>query len=437
MSRPRWRYLRIVGAGMAQGKVLGPAAGPVRAHVGVPASKSLTNRALAVAAVAGGGTVSSPLDCEDTQLLARALSECGWEIGWSGGTVRVGCRQVPNRRVKLDLGNSGTGSRLLLGLLAASPGVTVVDGASRLRERPMAPLLSALVRLGADVRAAAGDRLPVLVQGRQLAGGRLHLAPGPSSQFVSSLLVAAPLMTRGLTLELEGPVPSRPYLALTRDVLRAFGAAVEVDGELRSWQVSPGPLALAELRVEGDWSAAAFFLAAAAVAGGTVDIDGVDLASSQGDRQVATILGLTGVSVQAHDGGVSCGGPLSGPVRADLTDAPDLFPALAVAAAVAGRGSRLTGLGHLRHKESDRLTVMADNLRRLGAGLEVDATSLTVNVPVAAHDTPVAVTAAGDHRVAMAMAVAALRAGPVHLDDAGCVGKSFPGFWQEWEKVTG
>lgn len=425
------------GAVVPQAKILFPPVRCVHARVGVPTSKSVTNRALIVAAAAGGGTILSALDCDDTRLLARALSQCGWEVEWSGDTVRVGGRAVPSARMDVNLGNSGTGSRLLLGLLAATAGTTVVDGTVRLRERPMGPLLSALERLGADLEASLGGRFPVLVRGRTLPGGSLRLAPGPSSQFVSALLVAAPLMTKGLSLELEGPVPSRPYLALTREVLETFGAAVEADAELRCWQVSAGSLRPDELRVEGDWSAAAFFLVAAAVTGGTVDVDGLDLESSQGDRKIAEILGRAGAKVEAEAGRVRCRGPLSGPITADLTDTPDLFPPLAVAAAVAGRESRLTGLENLRHKESDRLSIMAGNLRRLGAGVVADRTSLVVSTPVAGQDSPVEVTAAGDHRVAMAMAVAALAAGPVCLDDADCVAKSFPDFWDEWEKVTG
>lgn len=378
----------------------------------------------------------SPLDCDDTRYLAHALATCGWEIDWVDDTARVGTRLVPDRQVSVNLGDSGTGSRLMLGLLAASPGTSVVDGSERLRERPLAPLLSALAGLGADLTPSSGNRLPVLVHGRTMTGGEARLAPGPSSQFVSALLMAAPLMSRGLQLDLEGPVPSRPYLKLTRDVLTAFGAEVRADTELRRWQVSPGSLRPTEVRVEGDWSAAAFFLSAAAVAGGRVDVEGVDLTSSQGDRRIAEILSRAGAMVDGHEGWVSCRGPLSKPVEADLTDAPDLFPTLAVAAAVAGRGSRLTGLGNLRHKESDRLAVMIDNLRCLGAGLVADETSLTVRTPLAVHDTPVEVTAAGDHRVAMAMAVAALWSGPVLLDDVDCVAKSFPGFWGVWERIV-
>lgn len=415
-------------------RILPGPVGPLAAVVRVPTSKSLTNRALVAAAVAGGGRVEGPLDCEDTRLLARALEKAGWPVVW-GDAVEVGPRRVPSGIVTVNLGNSGTGARLLLALLAAVPGRFVVDGTPRLRERPMAPLLEALGRLGAAVEATAGS-LPVRVDGRRLRGGRVEVRPEVSSQFASGLLLAAPLMEEGLELELLGPVPSRPYLDLTREVLERFGAGVSSDPAGRVWTVAPGPLRPATERVEGDWSAAAFFLAAAAVAGGSVEVAPVDASSRQGDRRVSDILSECGVEITAGPGKVSARGPALRPVVADLEATPDLFPALAVVAATAPPGSRLEGLQHLRHKESHRLEVMVDNLRRLGAVLDEDGVALRVVEPArGSRGGAVEVGAAGDHRIAMAMAVAALRLGPLALDDGDCVQKSFPGFWAEWERL--
>ncbi|HHQ49457.1 MAG TPA: 3-phosphoshikimate 1-carboxyvinyltransferase, partial [Acidobacteria bacterium] len=313
-------------------RLVGPRRG-LRARVRVPGSKSLTNRALILAAAAGGGRIVGPLDCEDTRLLAAALERAGWPVEWAGERIEVGARRPVDGTVTLHLGNSGTGARLLMGLLATVPGRFVVDGVERLRERPMAPLLDALAGLGVPVEAAPGDRLPVLIEGGTVAGGPVVLAPGPSSQFVSSLLLAAPRMERGLELVLEGPVPSRPYLELTRRVLERFGVAVEVSGDLRRWKVAGELTAGRAFEVEGDWSAAAFFVAAAAVAGGTVEIEGVDPASPQGDRRVLDVVAGAGCRVEASDGGVAVSGPVRRPLEADFTDTPDLFPALAVVAA--------------------------------------------------------------------------------------------------------
>ncbi len=425
---------------MKKPRRLAAAAAPLDAVVEVPPSKSLTNRALIAAAAAGGGTVHKPLDAEDTRLLAQALSRCGWEVDWRAG-IEIGPRRVPEATVSVHLGNSGTGSRLLLGLLAASPGRTLVDGAPRLRQRPMAPLLEGLRQLGAAVEADGGTRLPVRVAGRRLQGGTLALAPGASSQFVSALLMTAPLMGDGLVLELRGAIPSRPYLLLTADVLRTFGAEIEHDGEGRRWRVSGGGLRPAEVTVEGDWSAAAFFLAAAAVSGGVVRIRGLRESSAQGDRVMVDLMRAAGVRVSFDRDGLTAAGPARAPIVADLANTPDLFPALAAAAACVPGGSRLTGLEHLRHKESDRLGVMVANLRRLGADIAVEEGGKACRFAGSLAARPahpreaVELPAADDHRVAMALAVVALRAGPLVVDDAACVAKSFPGFWEQWPET--
>ncbi len=403
----------------------------------VPTSKSLTNRALILAAAAGGGRILSPLRCEDTVLLGEALRAAGWAVDWAEGAVHVGARDARVTGARVELGNSGTGARLLTGLLSTVPGRWTVDGTPRLRERPMGPLVAALRTLGVPVRAAAGDRLPVELEGGAVEGGELLLEPGASSQFASALLLAAPRMARGLELLLEGAVPSRPYLELTRRALREWGVEVEVSPDGRRWRVPPGVPGPREVAVEGDWSAAAFFVAAAAVTGGEVTVRPLDLESLQGDRVVLPLAARAGLRWEEMPGGVVVRGGALRPFSADLADAPDLFPALAVIAAAAPPGSVLTGLEHLRHKESDRLSVMVENLARCGAACEADGASFRVRRSLAALERPVDVTAAGDHRIAMAMAAAALVTGSLILDDAACVAKSFPAFWEQWEAVAG
>ncbi len=412
--------------------------GPVAGSVTVPPSKSLTNRAMVVAAAAGGGTIEQPLDCEDTRLLARALDECGWPVQWERSRVDIGPRRVPDVPVSVMLGNSGTGARFLLALAAATEGQVTVDGTARLRERPMGPLIEALRELGADVTAAEGGRLPATVRGRVLHGGTSALEPAVSSQFASALMIAAPLMRKGLELSLEGHVPSRPYLDLTQHVLTIFGARVRPVGQGNLWRVDAAGLKPSRYHVEGDWSAAAFPLCAAAVAGGCVTVVNADPASAQGDRAVLGFLEQAGCTLRREELGVRVQGPAGRPFEAALQDTPDLFPALSVVAASGPAGSRLTGLAALQHKESDRLSVMADNLRAAGARVMVDGVSFRVDRSLPPAPLPVRhVTAAADHRIAMAMALAALRTGPLQLDDASCVVKSYPSFWQHWEQLMG
>ena len=412
----------------------GPRTG-LHGSVDLPSSKSLTNRAMIAAAAAGGGGIISPLDCDDTRVLAAALAAAGWPVVWHE-SIEIGTHVVPAGRVQLDLADSGTGARLILGLLAASPGLTVVDGSARLRERPMVPLLETLGGLGARLRPT-GSGLPIEVDGNELEGGRAMIRPEVSSQFVSSLLLAAPLMGRGLDLEILGPLPSAPYLDLTEDVLRAFGSELEVASDRRRWRVAPVPLQRTRYAIEGDWSAAAFVLAAVAVAGGSVEVGPLDPASRQGDRAVLNILGRTCLDTIWDGDRLLISGLAHSPIEADLTDTPDLFPALAVVAAAGEPGSCLEGLDNLRHKESDRLTVMVENLRRLGAEISINGSRATFERPFGRRfEQPPRVTAAGDHRIAMAMAVAALSAGALDLDDSDCVSKSFPDFWGMWDGLT-
>jgi 3-phosphoshikimate 1-carboxyvinyltransferase len=410
--------------------------GGLQGTVTLPTSKSLTNRALIASAVADGGTIVAPLDCMDTRVLAAALEAAGWPVDWET-EIQVGERTVPEHSVSLGLVDSGTGPRLILALLAASPGKSVVDGSPRLRERPMAPLLESLTRLGADL-SSRGGFLPVEIDGETLQGGAVEVQPGVSSQFVSALVMAGPLMAEGLDLEVSGSLPSAPYLDLTMDVMRAFGSELGVSDDRRRWRVPPAALERTRYRVEGDWSAAAFVLAAVAVSGGEVELSPLDPASRQGDRAVLKILADAGLDVDWIDDRVIARGPVTAPIFADLRHTPDLFPALAVAAACAPPGSRFSGLDHLKHKESDRLTVMVENLEMLGARLTVDGTGFEVAKTLGPRSgSMLRVTAAGDHRIAMAMAVAALVAGPLELDDPHCVSKSFPTFWTVWGRLLG
>lgn len=410
--------------------------GAISGAVDLPTSKSLTNRALIAAAVADGGRIVNPLECDDTRVLAGALRQAGWPVEWRDDIVLGGRVRAPGRRV-LDLADSGTGARLILGLLAASPGRFLVQGSARLAERPMAPLLAALDKLGAKMKATDGA-LPVEVDGTVLEGGCLEVRPEVSSQFVSALLLAAPLMARDLRLQVAGPLPSGPYLDLTADVLRRFGSNLSSSDDRRSWHVPAMRLRPSIFEVESDWSAAAFVLAAVAVAGGEIDIGPLDQESRQGDRSVLEILIGAGLGVRWEGGRLRARGPVSAPFEADLIDAPDLFPALATVAACAPPGSRLSGLEHLVHKESDRLTAMVDNLRSLGARLEIDGPRLEFRRGIdIERRVRRKVTAVGDHRIAMAMAVAGLAAGPLEIDDDSCVSKSFPGFWTVWERLTG
>lgn len=394
----------------------------------VPFSKSLAQRHLLAACLAGPpSAVRGYPEAEDAQLFLQALQQVGFQLQVDGQQVQV-LGFAPKREAQLFLGNNGTGLRLLLAQLAAWPGRYFVDGVPRLRQRPLSPLLSALRQLGAEIQ---GDRLPLEVVGGSLQGEHVSVEASASSQFVSALLFLGARLPQGLTVEVLGELPSRPYVELTVEVLRAFGCQVREEGSCCRVQ---GPLQPQQVTVEGDWSAAAFPLVGVAVAGGEVEVQGVDLRSRQGDAVVVELLRQAGCELAGAPGSVRGRGPASGPLVASLRHCPDLFPALSVLVAL--RGGKLTGLAHLAGKESDRVQVMAAHLRRLGLSVEAGPHWLEAaggGIPRAPREP---LSPEGDHRIAMALAIAGLVTPGLALDQPQCVAKSWPDFFPLWQRLV-
>lgn len=408
-------------------------------RIAVPPSKSLTQRALVAAALAPGSRIVRPLDARDPRLLFDALRAAGFSLTWEDGEVRSSARSH-TEGAELLLGNNGTGARFLLAQLAATPGRFRLDGDQRLRQRPIAPLAEALRSLGARISPVApGDggpgtlALPLVIDGGALAGGEVSVDAASSGQFVSALMLLAPRLRHGLTIRLTAPPPSRPYLDLTEEVLAAFDVAVTRVGECE-FHVPAARLRATTFTVEGDWSAAAFPMAAAALTGGAVEVEGVRVASRQGDAVVARLLEGIGCTVSATARGVRIAGRAHLPLVADLRDTPDLFPPLAVV--TAALGGRLEGLAGLAVKESDRLRLVTDLLERLGYDVAHTGDSFTSGggVPPVARWRG-ALSPEQDHRVAMALAVAGAVTEGVVVEDAACVSKSWPEFWDAWEKL--
>ncbi|MCX7895127.1 MAG: 3-phosphoshikimate 1-carboxyvinyltransferase [Thermoanaerobaculum sp.] len=397
----------------------------LRGRIRVPPSKSLAQRYLLAASLAGPpAQVEQFSPAEDPQLLLQALQELGYGFAVAGPTVRV--QGLAERGgATLFFGNNGTGLRLLLAQLAAIPGRWVVDGVPRLRERPLGGLLAALRQLGAVVE---GERLPLVVHGRLLAGGRVRLDASQSSQFVSALMFLGVRLPLGLEVELAGVVPSWPYVTLSAAVLQAFGAQVELSpSRLRV----AGPLRPRTVAVEGDWSAAAFPLVGVAVAGGAVEVLGVDATSPQGDLAIVQLLRQAGCQVEERPEGVWIEGPGRRPLRGNLANVPDLFPPLAVYVAL--RGGKLEGLGHLAYKESPRVEVMARHLSALGLDVGADGDSFWGSgTPTAPRAPAEPLSPYGDHRIAMALAVAGLVTPGLQLSEPVCVAKSWPEFFRSW-----
>ena len=403
-------------------------AGPVELTVPAPPSKSLTHRALVAAALAQGcSLIQDPLLSDDTRLTCDGLSRLGVRIRYRDGSFVVeGDGVLPGSGEVLDLGNSGTSLRLLASVAALGRSPVTLTGSARMQERPVGPLGDALARLGARVRYAARPGCPPVEVTGPLRGGSVSVDGSVSSQFVSSLMLAGPRTPEGIEVRVDGTPVSRNYLDLTVQVMARFGAVVEREG-YRRFLAPPGAYMGTAYRVEGDWSSASYLFALAAVLGGRVTVPNLDPASAQGDRRFVEAIAAMGCRVTSGPSGVTVArdGPLGG-IEVDMSSAPDTVQTLAVVAAFAESPTRITGIGHLRFKESDRLAVTADRLRHLGAGATVENDALVVT-PAPLHGG--VVDPVDDHRTAMAFAVLGLAAGNVTIADPGCVAKSWPGFW--------
>ncbi len=403
-----------------------------RVVVSVPPSKSYTHRALIAAALADGrSTIRNPSPSIDTKLLVDALRQFGVEITTAGGDLIV--RGCGGRFARTDrrvyLGNAGTAVRFMASLAAIAPGTTTLTGDADMDNRPMLDLLTALEQAGVTA-ASEGGHTPLTITGGTLRGGRITLDGGKSSQFLSSLLLAAPYADTEMNIVVNGRVSSAPYIGMTVSVMEAFGAVVVSDGgtyAVRTSRYSPSTYT-----VETDLSGATFFGSAAAITGATVTIPGVSGRSLQGDRVFFRYMERMGCRVLLHDDGIEISGPpeLRG-IEADLNGAPDSVPPLAVTAAFARGESALTNIAHLKYKETDRLAALMNELPKLGAVAERRGDGLFIRpgTPGAAL-----IETYNDHRIAMSFAVAGLKTGGMRISNPGCVGKSYPDFWNQIEK---
>jgi 3-phosphoshikimate 1-carboxyvinyltransferase len=420
------------------------ATGPVSARVRLPASKSITNRALVLAALGDGpAVITSPLQARDTTLAADALRALGNEITESRtGWVITPGQPAPGAEVSVDVGNAGTVMRFVPALAALTSAVVSFDGDERIRLRPIGPILAALRQLGAQIEDGGRAAVPFTVHGRgAVRGGTVVLDASGSSQLVSGLLLAAPRFDEGIEVRHEGPpVPSAPHIAMTVRMLRAAGASVEEvsipGGRPEAWLVRPGRLYLGSVTVEPDLSNAGPFLAAALVTGGSITIPDWPRDSLQGAGPILDVLGQMGARSAVSADGLTIRG--SGRVRgitADLRDVNELAPVLTAAATMADSPSVFTGLAHTRMHETDRLAALAKEINALGGditefpdGLQIRPKPLHAGEPFGTYD---------DHRMVMAAAVLGLAVPGLRVAGAGTVAKTFPDFTDVWAAMLG
>ena len=413
------------------------------ASVSVPGSKSQTNRALLIAALADGITrLSNALFSDDSLYLVNALQKLGFSINLNPNTcqmtiIGLGGR-IPVEEASLFIGNAGTAARFLTAFLSLAGGSYTLDGVARMRERPLEDLVHALKPLGANITPLQSNEgsvfLPVKINAAGLKGGQTSLAGNVSSQFLSALLMTAPYAQTPVEIEITSELKSKPYVDMTVAVMREFGIEVAKTG-YQKFTVCPGCYSpLAAYTIESDASAASYFFAAPALCGGTVRVENISRQSKQGDMRFLDVLAQMGCEVSDRKDSISVTGPqkLQG-VNVDMGDYPDTAQTLAALAPFASSPTQIRGIASARMKETDRIAAVCSELKRLGVHVDEHEDGMTIYPAETIQ--PALVHTYKDHRMAMAFSLIGLRVSGIEIEDPGCVSKTFPNFYRVLERL--
>jgi 3-phosphoshikimate 1-carboxyvinyltransferase len=426
-----------------------PLTAPPHATIRVPGSKSITNRALVLAALSRSGTecqLQGALRSEDTEVMIESLRKLGFQIetDWTASTIRVKSSDddepISAREADLFVANSGTTMRFLTAMVSLGHGRYRLDGAPRMRERPIHDLLSALRQLGVRARSEKDDGCPpVIVEGSGLQTGSARVKADISSQFLSGLLMTVPLAQGAVRVTVEGALVSWPYVEMTLGVMAKFNVApatysVECHEKAthitflgrQRYQIS------GSFAVEPDATAASYFFAAAAISGGRVSVPGMGKDSLQGDIRFIRILENMRCHVDCAGSLLTVSGGLLRGIDVDMNDISDTVMTLAAVACFAEGPTTIRNVAHIRHKETDRLAALATELRRVGAEVEEFPDGLKVT-PRPLHGAEIETY--NDHRMAMSMALIGLKVPGIVIKNPGCVAKTYPRFWEDLEKL--
>nr|WP_314898937.1 3-phosphoshikimate 1-carboxyvinyltransferase [uncultured Deefgea sp.] len=423
---------------------LAPIAG-VNGSVALPGSKSISNRTLLLAALCSGSTkVLGLLASDDTQRMLEALDALGVkveQIGDSRDFIVHGCGgEFPVKQADLFLGNAGTAFRPLTAALAFAGGNYRLSGVPRMHERPIGDLVTGLQQAGCEIEYLGNDGFPPLrIRPGSVKSDRIAVKGNVSSQFLTGLLMAIPLTQRDMTIDVVGELISKPYIEITLNLMAKFGLKVE----RKSWNefFIPGGQSYtspSEIHVEGDASSASYFLAAGAIGGGVVRVEGVGAASIQGDKRFADTLEQMGAQITWGDNWIEAAPPASGQLTAidvDLNHIPDAAMTIAIAALYAKGTTTIRNIESWRVKETDRLSAMATELRKVGATVVegqdwisvTPPATLTANAEIDTYD---------DHRMAMCFSLVAIKGVPVRINDPKCTAKTFPTYFEELARIA-
>ena len=419
--------------------------------VSLPGSKSITNRALVLGALSDpnkGTEIKGVLQSEDTEIMVDALRALGFRVNvdWAAAAILIRrgayASPIPAKEATLYLGNSGTSMRFLTAMVSAGQGPYRLDGVARMRERPIADLLDALCQLGVNAQSASGNGFPpVIVEGggsvfsrgpSSSVSGKVRIRGDISSQFLSGLLMIAPLAKQPIVVEVSGPLVSQSYAAMTVSMMKEFGVEVVTDGK-SFFEIPMHPWYDAgAFQVEPDASSASYFLAAAAIMQGKVAVEGLGTKSLQGDQRFVNLLYEMGCHTKVSDQRTCVKGwPIHG-IDTDMNDISDTVMTLAAVACFAEGPTTIRNVAHIRHKETDRLTALATELHRVGAGVDEFPDGLTIT-PRPLHGAEIETY--NDHRMAMSMALIGLKVPGIVIKNPACVAKTYPGFFDDLEKL--
>ena len=414
-----------------------PVFGPVRGSIRPPGSKSLTNRALIIAALATGQTrLTGVLGSDDTRVMIESLRRLGVGVqqDLDAKTIDVaGCGGRPaTNEADLWLENSGTSIRFLTALCCLGEGTFQLDGNSRMRERPIGDLVEAMRPLGAELDCELGTSCPpVVVKASGLAGGSTTVAGSISSQYLSAMLMAVPCAKSPVEINVSGELVSKPYVDMTLGVMAQFGVEVQCRDH-RQFCLEPQAYRGTQYDIEPDASAASYMFAAAAVTGGEVTVEGLNQYALQGDVRFVEALEQMGCGVSYGDDSITVrGGELTG-IDIDMNAISDTAQTLAVVALFANGPTRIRNVAHMRHKETDRVFALVEEIRRMGVGAEEHDDGLTVHPgPLC----PATIQTYDDHRMAMSFALAGLKSDGIRIADPGCTAKTYPEFFSDLETL--
>ncbi len=416
-----------------------PANGLIQSSIQPPGSKSLTNRALPIAAMASGQSVlSGVLDSDDTRAMIESLNRLGVVVEHDRKLNQVivnGSAGRFGKSAELFIGNSGTTIRFLTAMLGFAGGNYRLDGIARMRERPIGPLVQALNELGSNVVAESnGGCPPVQIDSPAVVGGNVSISGNLSSQYLSGLLMAAQLASANVAIEIDGPLISKPYVEMTVEVMKAFGVECRTTSSLHRFEIAAGQSYRGtEYGIEPDASAASYFWAAAAICGGTATVQGLNRNSLQGDVEFVDCLEQMGCHVEWRENEIAVTGPASKGIDIDMSNVSDTVQTLAAVALFVEGPTTVRNVAHNRVKETDRIGNLAIELRKFGVLVDEHEDGLTIH-PGVLHSAEIETY--DDHRMAMSMALVGLRNRGVRIMDPGCVSKTYPNYFSDLEKFV-